>query len=119
VLSAIWDEFGKPCGKLLVPMIGGMIDFPAESEEPRYGITEEIRGLLQEVSASEADLLLKPARKAFEIRGASTTRSVQTPQRSRIPIKTPVAGTRLSPDSSRLTRWCTAALRRVGSFAKH
>jgi hypothetical protein len=22
-LSAVWDEFGKPCGKLLVPMIGG------------------------------------------------------------------------------------------------
>jgi hypothetical protein len=32
VLSAIWDEFGKPCGKLPVPMIGGTINFPAESE---------------------------------------------------------------------------------------
>jgi hypothetical protein len=53
-------------------MIGGTIDFLAESEHPNYGITEEIRGLLLEESASEADLLLKPARKAFEIRGVST-----------------------------------------------
>jgi hypothetical protein len=46
-----------------------VIDFLVESEHPNYGITEEIRGLLLGVSASEADLLLKPARKAFEIRG--------------------------------------------------
>ena len=88
VLSAIWDEYGKPCGKLLVPMIGGMIEFLAESGNPRYRITEEIRKLLLEVSAAEADLLLKPARQAFEIRGVSTTRSVQTPLRSQIPVQT-------------------------------
>jgi hypothetical protein len=69
VLTAIREEFGKPCGKLLVPMTGGTIDFPAESEEPRYGITEEIRDLLLEVSTAEADLRLKPPRKALEIRG--------------------------------------------------
>jgi hypothetical protein len=68
-LGAIWDEFSKPRGKLLAPMTGGTIDFPAESEEPRYGITEGIRGLLLEVSAAEADLRLKPARKAFATRG--------------------------------------------------
>ncbi|MDR2741758.1 MAG: hypothetical protein LBB98_06340, partial [Treponema sp.] len=97
VLSAIWEEFGKPSGKLLVPMIAGMIDFLAESEEPNYGITEEIRGLLLEVSASEADLLLKPARKAFAIRGVSTTRSVQPPLRSRIPVQTHVDRDTLTP----------------------
>ncbi|MDR2742214.1 MAG: transposase family protein, partial [Treponema sp.] len=97
VLSAIWEEFGKPRGKLLVLMIEGTIDFPVESEEPRYGITEGTRGLLLEVSASEADLLLKSARKAFEIRGVSTTRSVQTPLRSRIPVKTPIDRDTLTP----------------------
>jgi hypothetical protein len=88
VLSAIWDEFGKPCGKLLVPMIRGMIDFLAASEKPDYRITEEIRALLADVSAAEADILLKPARKALEIRGVSTTRTVQTPLRSQIPVRT-------------------------------
>jgi hypothetical protein len=88
VLSRIWDEFGKPCGKLLVPMISGMMDFLMESEHPHFGITEEIRKLLLEVSAAEADILLQPARKALEIKGVSTTRSVQTPLRSQIPVQT-------------------------------
>jgi hypothetical protein len=88
ILRAIWDEYGKPCGKLLVPMIRGMMDFLEGSTHPYYGITEEIRGLLMEVSAAEADILLKPARKALEIRGVSTTRAVQTPLRSQIPVRT-------------------------------
>jgi hypothetical protein len=81
VLSAIGDEFGKPCGKLLVPVIKGMIEFLVESEHPQYGIPEEIRKLLLEVSVAEADILLKPARKALAIKGISTTRSIQTPLR--------------------------------------
>jgi len=40
------------------------------------------------VSAAEADILLKPARKALEIKGISTTRAVQTPLRSQIPVRT-------------------------------
>ncbi|MDR0758787.1 MAG: hypothetical protein LBF74_01580, partial [Treponema sp.] len=69
-------------------MIGGTLDFLVASEEPDYGITEGIRGLLLEVSAAEADILLAPMRKALEIRGVSTTRSVQTPLRSQIPVRT-------------------------------
>ena len=88
VLKSIWDDFGKPCGKLLVPMIRSLIDFLVESKKPAYGITADIRELLMEVSAAAADILLKPAKKALEIRGKSTTRSAQTPVRSRIPVRT-------------------------------
>jgi len=88
VLGKIWDEFGKPCGKLLVPMIKGMIDFLEKSEKPCYGITGEIRKLLLEVSAAQADIVLKPARDALEIKGSSTTRAAQTPLRSQIPVRT-------------------------------
>jgi hypothetical protein len=88
VLCAIWKQFGKPCGKLLVPMIHLMIDFLVKSIEPNYGITGGIEKLLLEVSAAQADILLKPARKALEIKGISTTRSVQTPLRSQIPVRT-------------------------------
>jgi len=88
VLSAIWDDYGKPCGKLLVPMLRGMIDFLQKSKNPEYGITTEIRELLVKVSAVEADILLKPARKAREIKGVNTTRAVQTPLSSHIPVRT-------------------------------
>jgi hypothetical protein len=52
VLCMIWDGYGKPCGKLLVPMIRGMTDFLEESKTPDYGITGEIKKLLLEVSAA-------------------------------------------------------------------
>jgi hypothetical protein len=88
VLSMLWDDFGKPCGRLLVPMIHGMIDFLAECRKPDYGITPETQKMLLEVSASQADILLKPAKKALALKGISTTRSVQTPLRSQIPVRT-------------------------------
>jgi len=88
ILYKIWDDYGKPCGKLLVPMIRGIVDFLVESKHPDYGITGENRQLLVEVSAAEADILLKPARRALEIKGVSTTRAVQTPLRSQIPVRT-------------------------------
>ena len=69
VLTAIWDDYGKPCRKLLVPMIRGMIDFLEGSGNPDYGIPSEIRELLLEASAAEAHILLKTARKALEIKG--------------------------------------------------
>jgi hypothetical protein len=57
-LSTIWEEHGLLCGKLLVPYIRSTIDFL--KEEPKYGITDDIRLLLLEVSPTEADILLAP-----------------------------------------------------------
>jgi hypothetical protein len=88
VLAEIWSDFGKPCGKLLVPMIHEMIDFLEGSKQPDYGITPATKRLLLEVSAAQADILLKPSRKALEIRGVSTTRTAHTPLRSHIPVQT-------------------------------
>jgi len=88
VLARIWDDYGKPCGKLLIPMIRGMMGFLERSRSPNYGITDEVKKLLLEVSAAQADILLKPERKALEIKGVSTTRTVQTPLRSQIPVRT-------------------------------
>jgi hypothetical protein len=85
LLMAIWYDHGRPWGKLLVPMIRGMIDFL--EADGGYGICGEMRALLEEVSPAEADLLLREARKKLEIRGVSTTRAVQTPVRSQIPVR--------------------------------
>ncbi|WP_010262427.1 hypothetical protein [Treponema primitia] len=72
-LAAIWEDHGWMCGKLLAPLIRSMIEFLAASIKPDYGISEEIRGMLLRVSPAEVDILLKPARKAREIKGISTT----------------------------------------------
>ncbi|MFP3089226.1 transposase family protein [Treponema sp. TIM-1] len=86
ILTDIWYDHGRPCGKLLIPMIRGMIGFL--EADGGYGITAEMRVLLEEVSPAEADLLLAGARKKLEIRGVSTTRAAQTPLRSQIPVRT-------------------------------
>ncbi|MDR1286699.1 MAG: hypothetical protein LBK08_03735, partial [Treponema sp.] len=75
LLTRIWEDYGRPCGKLLAPLIGGIIDFLVASREPDYGISEEHKGLLVKVSGAQIDRLLAPARKALEIRGISTTRA--------------------------------------------
>jgi hypothetical protein len=46
LLTRIWEDHGRPCGKLLAPLIRGIIDFLAASKEPDYGISEESNGLL-------------------------------------------------------------------------
>jgi hypothetical protein len=71
-----------------VPLIRSMIEFLASATDPGYGITAGIHALLLEVSPAEADILLKPARKALEIRGVSTTRSGPTALRAQIPVQT-------------------------------
>jgi hypothetical protein len=64
VLEAIWRDYGRSCGKLLVPMIREMIVFLAGSKHPDYGIGEETRVLLLRVSPAAADRLLRKAKQA-------------------------------------------------------
>jgi hypothetical protein len=87
-LTAIWEDHGRMCGKLLTPLIRSMIDFLTTSTKPDYRISEEIWGMLLRVSPAEVDILLKPARKAREIKGISTTRAAQTPLRAQVPVQT-------------------------------
>jgi len=88
VLTRIWEDHGRPCGKLLAPTIRGMIDFLAASKKPNYGITDEIKVLLVKISGAQIDRLLAPARKALEIRGISTTRAAGASVRSQVPVQT-------------------------------
>jgi hypothetical protein len=63
-----------PCGKLLSPLIRGSIDFLTTLKEPDYGINDETKVLLVQVSGAQIDRLPAPARRALEVRGISTTR---------------------------------------------
>ena len=87
-LTRIWEDHGRPCGKLLAAMIRGMIDFLVSSREPDYGITEALKALLVSISGAQIDRLLAPARKALEIRGVRTTRAAGASLRSQVPVQT-------------------------------
>ena len=90
VLTRIWEDHGRPCGKLCAAMIRGMIDFLVSWKEPDYGITDELNVLLVTISGAQIDRLLAPARKARELRGVSTTRAAGASLRSRVPVQTHV-----------------------------
>ena len=88
VLTRIWEDHGRPCGKLLAAMIREMIDFLVSSKEPDYGITDELKALLVRISGAQLDRLLAPARQALELRGVSTTRAAGASLRSQVPVQT-------------------------------
>ena len=72
VLTRIWEDHGRPCGKLCAAMIRGMIDFLVSWKEPDYGITDELKVLLITISGAQIDRVVAPARNALELRGVST-----------------------------------------------
>ena len=87
-MTRIWEDHGRPCGKLLAAMIPGMIDFLVSSRDPDYGITGARKALLVRISGAQIDRLLGSARKAREIRGVSTTRAAGASLRSQVPVQT-------------------------------
>ena len=90
VLTRIWEDHGRPCGKLCAAMIRGMIDFLVSWKEPDYGITDELKVLLITISGAQIDRVVAPARNALELRGVSTTRAAGASLRSQVPVQTHV-----------------------------
>jgi hypothetical protein len=97
VLTHIWEDQGRPCGKLFAPLIRGIIDFLVSSKEPNYGITFERKILLEKISGAQIDRLLAPERKALEVRGISTTRAAGASLRSQVPVQTHFDRTTVKP----------------------
>jgi hypothetical protein len=88
LLTRVWEDHGRPCGKLLAPLIRGIIDFLVASREPDYGISDETKALLTTISGAQIDRLLAPVRRALELRGISTTRAAGASLRSQVPVQT-------------------------------
>ena len=82
VLKNIWELFDYQCGKLLAPLIKGMIHFLVVE----YNLDEEQRALLETVSPATIDRKLKKEKERFRIKGISTTKR-GTLLKSRIPIR--------------------------------
>jgi hypothetical protein len=102
LLTRIWEDHGRPCGKLLAPLIRGIIDFLTASKEPDYGISDEMKALLAQVSGAQIDRLLASARWALEVRGISTTRAAGASLRSPVPVQTHVDRKAVKPGDESL-----------------
>jgi len=82
VLIVIWELFDFQCGKLLAPLIRGMIDFLAGE----FNLDQDMRALLENVSPATIDRKLKHEKKRFLLKGRSTTKP-GTLLKNQIPIR--------------------------------
>jgi hypothetical protein len=82
VLSNLWEFFDYHCGKLLAPILRGMITFLV----PEFGFSEEIRSLLLSVSPATIDRKLRKGKVRFHRKGINTTKPGSL-LKSQIPIR--------------------------------
>jgi hypothetical protein len=82
VLTAVWEFFDYPCGKLLAPLVRSAIDFLV----PEFAIDEKLRALFLSVSPATIDRKLKGEKKRFRLKGINTTKR-GTLLKSQIPVR--------------------------------
>ena len=82
VLTAIWELFDYQCGKLLAPLIRGIIDFLVIE----FNLSEEMIRLLKAVSPATIDRKLKQEKARYRLKGIGTTKPGSL-LKSQIPIR--------------------------------
>jgi len=82
ILTEIWELFDFKCGKLLAPLIKGMI----ASMAIEFKLNEELQALFETASPSTIDRKLKHEKKRCRIKGISATKP-GTLLKSQIPIR--------------------------------
>ena len=82
VLTAIWELFDFQCGKLLAPLVKGMIDFLVIE----FTLSEDIRTLLLSVSPATIDRKLRKEKSRYRLKGIHTTKP-GTFLKSQIPVR--------------------------------
>ena len=82
VLKGIWEFFDFQCGKLLSPLIRGMIDFLTVE----FALSGDIAALLCSVSDSTVDRKLRKEKERYRLKGIRTTKPGSM-LKSQIPIR--------------------------------
>ena len=111
VLTEIWELFDFQCGKLLAPLIRGMIDFLAIE----YAMSQKLRSLFETVSPATIDRKLKHEKKRFRIKGINTTKPGSL-LKSQIPIRVYFAWDERKPGFFELDTVAHCGARNSGQF---
>jgi len=82
VLKKVWEFFDFRCGKLLAPLVRGMIHFLVGE----FGLSEEIAELLCSISPSVIDGKLRKEKERFRLKGIRTTKPGSM-LKSQIPVR--------------------------------
>ena len=82
VLIEIWELFDCQCGKLMAPLMRGMINFLVDE----YNLDMKMKTLLETVSPATIDRKLRKEKERYKLKGISTTKR-GTLLKSQIPIR--------------------------------
>ena len=82
VLTAVWELFDYQCGKLLSPLLRGIIDFLVLE----FNLSEDLRRLLLSASPATIDRKLKKEKQRFRLKGIRTTKPGSL-LKSQIPVR--------------------------------
>ena len=82
VLSGLWELFDYQCGKLLAPLLRGMMVFLVLE----FNLSKELSTLLETVSPSTIDRKLRKVKERYRLKGIRTTKP-GTLLKSQIPIR--------------------------------
>jgi len=82
VLASIWELFDFQCGKLLAPLVRGMIGFLVSE----FKLGEDIAALLRTVSPATIDRKLRKEKARYRLKGIRTTKP-GTLLKSQIPVR--------------------------------
>jgi hypothetical protein len=81
-LSALWDFFDFPCGKLFSPLLRGIINYPAGG----FNLDEKTRAPLCSISPAGIDRKLKKHKERYRFKDIHTTKPGSL-LKSRIPVR--------------------------------
>jgi hypothetical protein len=112
-LKDIWKFFDCQCGKLLAPLIRGMIDFLVAE----FDLSQELRALLETVSPAVIDRKLKREKARFRLKGISTTKPGSL-LKSQIPVRVCFARDEKRPGFFELDTVSHCGARASGQFCQ-
>jgi len=112
-LAAIWEFFDFQCGKLLAPLIRGIIDFLVAD----FKLSEDMRCLLLAVSPATIDRKLKKLKSRYRIKAIGTTKP-GTLLRSQIPVRVRFEPAERKPGFFELDTVSHCGLRACGQFCQ-
>jgi len=113
VLKKIWELFDYQCGKLLAPLITGMIDFLVVE----FDIGREQQALLETASPATIDRKLKKEKARYRLKGISTTKPGSL-LKSQIPVRVCFAWDERMPGFFELDTLSHCGPRNSGQFCQ-
>jgi len=112
-LRGIWELFDFQCGKLLAPLIRGMLSYLAIE----FNLSETLQALLKSVSPATIDRKLRKAKERYRAKGIRTTKPGSL-LKSRIPVRVCFHRDERKPGYFELDTVSHCGARAVGQFCQ-